>query len=420
MDDLNFFDLDMFARGVPHQALRSLRRERPVSWHTWSAPHSDRGFWLITKHKDICEIARQSRIFISHDGSVLADAVQIPHPAWQMIRDGLCHLDAPKHTELRRRIVPQFGAEAVAALETTIRRRAVEVLERAQARARFDLVTEIATEFPVRVVYQDVLGFAESDLRTAAYWGDLFNRVHAVPNGDREFPHMMQASGVALERLHRYALDALQSRRHAPRNDILSMLAGIRLGNGEPMPEQDFLSYFWSLAIGAYDTTASTIAGGIAALAAYPEQRAKLYANPSLIESAVEEMLRWESPVIYFRRTAAEDYELGGRLIKQGDRVVMCFASGNRDEDVFQAPEEFDIERHPNPHLAFGHGAHFCLGARLARLELRILFEEILARGLCFDPTGPIVRARSNFINRITQMPVAVESRDDVCTIAFD
>lgn len=420
MDDLNFFDLDMFARGLPHHAFRSLRRDQPISWHALAAPHSDQGFWLVTKHKDICEIARQSRIFISHAGSVLTDAVQIPHPAWKMIRDGLCHLDAPKHTELRRRVVPQFGAESVAALETTIRRRAVDVLDHAQARGRFDLVAEIATEFPIRVVYQDVLGFAESDLKTAAYWGDLFNRVHAVPNGDREFPHMMQASGVALERLYCYAVAALQSRRDAPRNDVLSILAGIRLGNGEPIPEQDFLSYFWSLAIGAYDTTASTIAGGIVALAAHPEQRAKLYANPSLIESAVEEMLRWESPVIYFRRTAAEGYELGGQSIKQGDRVVMCFASGNRDEDVFQAPDDFDIERHPNPHLAFGHGAHFCLGARLARLELRILFEEIVARGLRFDPTGPIARARSNFINRITRMPVAVESRDDVCTIAFE
>ncbi|HEY0686526.1 MAG TPA: cytochrome P450 [Steroidobacter sp.] len=420
MDDLNFFDLDMFSRGFPHQAFRGLRRDRPISWHALAPPHSDQGFWLATKHKDICEIARQSRIFISHAGSVLADAVQIPHPAWRMIRDGLCHLDAPKHAELRRLVVPQFGAEAVATLETTIRRRAVEVLDRAQARGRFDLVAEIATEFPVRVVYQDVLGFAESDLKTAAYWGDLFNRVHAVPNGDREFSHMMQASGVALERLYRYAVDAFRSRRDAPRDDVLSILAGIRHGNGEPISEQDFLSYFWSLAIGAYDTTAGTIAGGIAALAAHPEQQAKLYANPSLIESAVEEMLRWESPVIYFRRTAAADYELGGQAIKQGDRVVMCFASGNRDEEVFQAPDIFDIERHPNPHLAFGHGAHFCLGARLARLELRVLFEEIVARGLRFELAGPIARARSNFINRITRMPVAVESRDEVCTIAFE
>jgi cholest-4-en-3-one 26-monooxygenase len=420
MEDFNFFDLDMFSRGSPHAAFRCLRRDQPISWHALAAPHFDQGFWLVTKHQDICEIARQPRLFISHAGSVLADSVQIPHPAWQMIRDGLCHLDAPKHTELRRKIVPQFGAEAVSALETTIRRRAINVLDRAQARGEFDLVAEIATEFPVRVVYQDVLGFDDSDLKTAAYWGDLFNRVHAVPNGDREFPHMMQASGVALERLYCYGVDAFRSRRDAPRNDVLSILAGIRLGNGEPISEEDFLSYFWSLAIGAYDTTASTIAGGIAALAAHPEQRDKLYASPSCVESAVEEMLRWESPVVYFRRTAAADYELGGRSIKAGDRVAMCFASGNRDEEVFKDPDKFDIERHPNPHLSFGHGAHFCLGARLARLELRVLFEEIVARGLRFNPAGPITRARSNFINRITRMPVALESRDDVCTISFD
>lgn len=419
MEDFNFFDLDMFSRGSPHDAFRRLRRDQPISWRAMAPPHSDQGFWLVTKHKDICEIARQSRIFFSHAGSVLADSVQIPHPAWRMIRDGLCHLDAPQHTELRRKVIPHFGADAMSALEATIRRRAIDVLDRAQARGEFDLVAEIATEFPIRVVYQDVLGFEENDLKTAAYWGDLFNRVHAIPNGDREFPHMMQASGVALERLHRYGVDAFRSRRHAPRNDLLSILAGITSGNGEPISEEDFLSYFWSLAIGAYDTTASTIAGGIAALATHPEQRGKLYANPALIESAVEEMLRWESPVVYFRRTAAEDYELGDRVIKKGSRVVLCFASGSRDEEIFSDPDTFDIERHPNPHLSFGHGAHFCLGARLARLELRILFEEIVARDLRFNPNGPITRARSNFINRITRMPVAVECGADVCTLTF-
>lgn len=419
MDDLNFFDLDVFAQGSPHPAFRCLRRDRPISWHALAAPHSDQGFWLIAKHADICEIARQPRIFISHAGSVLADAVPIPHPAWQMIRDGLCHLDAPKHTELRRRIVPAFGAEAVSALETTIRRRARDVLDRVQAYEEFDLVAEIATEFPVRVVYQDVLGFAESELQTAAYWGDLFNRVHAVPNGDRDFPPMMQASGEALQRLYSYGVNAFRSRRDAPRSDVLSVLAGITLGNGEALSEQDFLSYFWSLTIGAYDTTASTIAGGIAALAAHPEQREALYADPTLIESAVEELLRWETPVVYFRRTAVEDYELRGQSIKKGDRVVLCFASGNRDEEVFKDAESFDIQRHPNPHLSFGHGAHFCLGARLARLELRILFEEIVARGLRFNPSGPMTRARSNFINRITRMPVT-SAAEDVCTISFD
>lgn len=420
MEDFNFFDLDMFSQGSPHDAFRCLRRDQPISWHPMTAAHSDQGFWLVAKHKDICEIAKQSRTFMSHAGSVLADSVQIPHPAWQMIRDGLCHLDAPKHTHLRRKIVPQFGGEAISALEKTIRRRANNVLDRAQARGKFDLVAEIATEFPVRVVYQDVLGFDESDVKTAAYWGDLFNRVHAIPNGDREFPRMMQASGVAVERLYRYGVDAFRSRQAAPRNDVLSILAGITLEHGEPISEEDFLSYFWSLTIGAYDTTASTIAGGIGALAAHPEQREKLYANPSLIESAVEEMLRWESPVVYFRRTAAEDYDLGGLSIRKGDRVVMCFASGNRDEEVFTDPDSFDIERHPNPHLSFGHGAHFCLGARLARFELRILFEEIVTRGLRFNPTEPVTRARSNFINRITRMPVAIESHDDICTISFD
>lgn len=419
MSGIDFFDLDVFARGTPHDVLATLRRVQAVSWQPMPPPQQDQGFWLLTRHKDICEVARQPKIFISHAGSVLTDSVNIPHPAWQMVRDGLCHLDAPKHGDLRRRVVPQFGPDAIESLEVAIRQRAVQALDRVQELGDCDLVKELATAYPVRVVFQDLLGFAEEDLPMAAYWGDLFNRVHAIPNGDREFAPMMQASGVALDKLYQYGVAAFRSRREAPRNDLLSALVGMQIDD-QPITEADFLSYFWSMAIGAYDTTASTIASGIAALAAHPEEQDKLYANPQLIESAVEEMLRWETPVIYFRRTAMEDYTLGGQEIRKGDRVVMCFASGNRDEEVFEAPGRFDIERAHNPHLAFGFGAHFCLGARLARTELRILFEEMIGRSLRFRQTGPAVRARSNFINRIVSMPARAEAAEAMDTLSFD
>ncbi|MDN2715183.1 MULTISPECIES: cytochrome P450 [unclassified Janthinobacterium] len=419
MQNFNFFNLDQFAQSTPHEAFARFRREQPISWH--SIPHAPagEGFWLVARHKDICEVARQPRIFFSHGSSVLSDSVDIPHPAWKMIRDGLCHLDAPQHGELRRMVMPQFGAEAMSALQTVIRKRAVEVLDRAQEKGEIDLVSDIAARFPVRVVYGDVLGFADEDLPSAAFWGDLFNRVHAIPTGDREFADVMHASGVALDKLYRYGVAAYQSRRASPRNDVLSVLANIGYDDGSVISQEDFLSYFWSLAIGAYDTTASTIASGFATLAAHPEQQEALYADPSLIESAVEEMLRWETPVIYFRRTASEDYVLNGQAIRKGQRVVMCFASGNRDGDVFESPEVFDIRRRHNPHLSFGHGAHFCLGARLARIELRMLFEEVVARQLRFRPAGPAARARSNFINRIVSMPGMLESADLV-TMSFN
>lgn len=419
MSSIDFFDLDSFARGTPHEQFARLRREQPISWQSMPAPHQDQGFWLLTRHKDICEVARQPKLFISHEGSVLTDSLQIPHPAWQMVRDGLCHLDAPKHGELRRMAVPHFGPDALSALEVAIRQRAVATLERVTSLGEFDLVSDLATYFPVRVVFQDMLGFEEEDLPMAAYWGDLFNRVHAIPNGDHEFAPMMHASGVALDKLYQYGVNAYRSRREAPRNDLLSVLAGMSI-NDRPISEDEFLSYFWSMAIGAYDTTASTIAGGIVALEAHPEQRERLYDQPALIESAVEEMLRWETPVIYFRRTAVVDYMLNGQQIRKGDRVVMCWASGNRDEEAFEAPERFDIGREHNPHLSFGFGAHFCLGARLARTELRILFEEMVSRGIRFKPTAPAVRARSNFINRIVRMPAVAEITADMDVMAFD
>jgi cholest-4-en-3-one 26-monooxygenase len=415
----DFFDLDRFARATPHDAFTRLRHERPVSWNRMPHLGENEGFWLVAKHGDICEVARQPKVFLSHGGSVLSDAIEIPHPAWRMIRDGLCHLDAPRHGELRRLVIGPFGADAMSSLQDTIRRRAKQVLDDVADRKEFDLVREIATLFPVRVVYGDVLGFEDADLPAAAAWGDLFNRVHAIPPGDREFAQIMHDSGTALDRLYNYGVKAFQSRRSSPRGDVLSLLAHLEFQDGSAISQEDFLSYFWSLAIGAYDTTASTIAGGIAALAANPRQQDALYEDPTLIESAVEEMLRWETPVIYFRRTASEDYLLNGQLIRKGDRVAMCFASGNRDEGVFASSQQFDIRRQHNPHLSFGHGAHFCLGTRLARLELRILFEELVARRIRFRPTGETVRARSNFINRIIRMPVTLESVADVETMEF-
>jgi cholest-4-en-3-one 26-monooxygenase len=416
----DFLDLDLFSRGTPHESFRCFRQEQPISWHPLPSATAGEGFWLLTRHKDICEVARQPKTFSSHGGSVLADAVEIPHPAWRMIRDGLCHLDAPKHGELRRMVMPQFGAEALSTLQETIRKRAGEVLDRAQAKGELDLASDVAASFPIRVVYGDVLGFAEEDIPLAASWGDLFNRVHAVPTGDREFAQIRVACGVALDHLYRHGVAAYRSRRETPRSDVLSVLANLRHDDGSVISQEDFLSYFWSLVIGGFDTTASCIAGGLAALALYPKQQEALYADPSLIESAVEEMLRWETPVVYFRRTASQDYVLNGITLRKGDRVVMCFASGNRDEEVFESPDAFDIRRRHNPHLSFGHGAHFCLGARLARMELRTLFQEIIARQIRFRPTAPATRARSNFINRIVRMPVAFEGLSELVTMSFE
>src|SRR5262249_37445413 len=202
----------------------------------------------------------------------------------------------------------------------------------------------------------------------------------------------------------------LKTRRRAPKEDVLSVLAHTKTSNGDYMSEEMFVRYFWSLLTGAFDTTASAISGGMLALISFPKQYETLLVDPSLLPTAVEEMLRWETPTIYFRRTAMADTEIRGRRIRSGQRVVMCYASANRDEEEFANPDTFDISRKPNNHLSFGHGKHFCLGSNLARAEIRILLELLIQRKLRLDLRGEIRRARSNFQYRIKHMPVSIKS----------
>lgn len=405
----DFFDLDTFAQGTPHAAFARLRADQPVSWHELVSGKRDDGFWLVTRHADICRISKSPELFYSHGGSVLVDApgpTAPPHLA--MVRDGFCHLDAPEHTALRKLATPLFAPRGLKTIEATIRDRARAIVDDVIAAREIDLVADLAVRFPTTVVYRDLLGLPPTQLPNATRWGDYFNRVHAVPPTDREFAAVIKRAETELQALHALALETMQRRREAPQQDVLSMLAHARTADGALLGDAQFLSYFWSLVTGAYDTTASTIAGGIVALSAFPAQRARLVAERSLLASAIEEMLRWETPVIYFRRTARADCEVGGQAIRKGQRVAMCYAAANRDPDVFAEPDVFDIGRTPNDHLAFGYGTHFCLGAHLARIELRILFEELFARDVWFEALGPVTRARSNFINRIVSLPVRV------------
>jgi len=405
----DFFDLDRFARGTPYDAFAQLRETAPVSWHRLLSGKRDDGFWLLTRHRDIREVSKNPSMFYAHAGSVLVDAPghnAPPHLA--MVRDGFCHLDAPDHTVLRKVATPLFAPRSFKDLEQRIRDRVREAVGHAVALGKLDLIADFAVWFPTRVVYHDVLGFSDDMLARATYWGDFFNRVHSVPPTDREFPAMIRQADPALREMHAFGRQLLSDRRANPGPDVLSVLAHSKASDGSPLSDDQFMSYFWSLTTGAFDTTASTIAGGIHALEGHPAQKARLLADPSLVPSAIEEMLRWETPVVYFRRTAREDTAVGGQPVLRGQRVVLCYAAANRDPEIFASPDAFDVTRTPNDHLAFGYGTHFCLGAHLARLELRIIFEELLSRGVWFEQRGPLRRARSNFINRIVEMPVTV------------
>jgi len=402
----NFLDLNAFTQGTPYDALAELRRESPVYWHPMPSKRiPDDGFWLVTTHQDIVSIEKRPEIFSSHCGLTIADPPpRSMGPATSMMLDGLTHLDPPEHTAHRQVIAPMFTPRAVAALEPAIRATAVEVIERALERGRIDFAIDVALRFPVAMVIGRLMGFPESDFQRVIDWSDF-----VVAPDDPQYPSW---TGVKIiQEMHDYGKAAIAARRKEPRGHVLSTLLATTGADGQPMSDEMFLRYFWSLLTGAFDTTASVIAGGMHALVSFPAEFDKLRANPSLIAGAVEEMLRWVTPTIYFRRTTMRETELRGQRIEKGQRVVMCYAAANRDEAVFKDPDVFDVARARNDHLAFGHGQHFCLGSSLARAETRILFEELIARGVRVELRGPIKRAHSNFQNRIKEMPVFIHAR---------
>jgi cholest-4-en-3-one 26-monooxygenase len=360
------------------------------------------GFWLITRHRDIVRIESDPALFSSHFGLTLAAAPSATvGPPWSMVRDGLTHLDPPEHSAHKQIVAPPFTPRAIAAMEARIREIATEVIDRACELREFDFATDVALRFPVAVVLGEVLGLPPEDFARAARWSDII----VAPN-DPEF-HQSEGMMVVYE-IYDYALRTLAARRREPKHDVLSMLAHTKVADGNYMSDEMFVRYFWSLLTGAFDTTASAISGGMLALITFPEQYEKLLLNHLMLPTAVEEMLRWETPTIYFRRTAMADTEIRGQRIQSGQWVVMCYASANRDEEEFVDPDTFDVSRSPNNHLSFGYGRHFCLGANLARAEIRILMEQLIQRNLRLELRGETRRARSNFQNRIKQMPVSI------------
>jgi len=399
----DFTDLGRFAKDVPHDALHQLRHYTPVYWNPTPTPAVPKdGFWLITKYSDIVSIEENPALFSSHFGLTLANAPRATAgPPWSMVRDGLTHLDPPEHLAHRQIVAPSFTPRAIAAMEARIQAIAIDVVERACDLREFDFASDVALRFSVAVVLGEVLGLPPEDFARAVRWSDVI----AAPN-DPEFPR--SEGRAVVHEIYNYALATLAARRRDPKHDVLSVLAHTKTANGNYMSDEMFVRYFWSLLTGAFDTTASAISGGMLALIGFPEQYERLLLDHSLLPAAVEETLRWETPTIYFRRTAMADTEIRGQRIKRGQRVAMCYASANRDEEEFVNPDKFDVGRKPNNHLSFGHGRHFCLGASLARAEIRILFEQIIQRKLRLELRGEIRRARSNFQNRIKQMPVSI------------
>ncbi|MFZ0170222.1 MAG: cytochrome P450 [Acidimicrobiales bacterium] len=374
-----------------------LRRAQPVIWQEeppteWSP--GGRGYWAVTRHRDVREVSRRPDTFISALGTEL---FELP-PAVGETYSWLLDMDGDRHTRMRAIAAFAFSPRHIAQLQDLIRRHAVAVIEAARERGGCDFASEIAEPFPIAVIC-DLMGVPESDRSEIARLSRM-----SVPQGDEEFGTFEDALRAALELID-YAKGLQQERRLHPADDLTTTLMNAEV-DGKHLTEDEVGSYFELLITAGIETTGTAIAHGMLALSRNPDQWRRLRNDfASLAPLAVEEILRWSTPIVHFRRTAVKEVELGGERIHAGDKVVMFYNSANRDESVFEDPYRFDIERSPNPHLTFGGGGrHMCLGAHLGRLELRIIFEELSRRAPDLEIGEPVL-ANSMFVNGVKSLP---------------
>jgi cholest-4-en-3-one 26-monooxygenase len=393
--EVELHDPDVFVRGVPHDALHLLRKESPIYFH--AEPGGGPGFWAVTKYEDVVTVGKDPGRFSSHRGGT--NIQDYPPDNLSTIQLLMLNMDPPQHNKFRRLVSQGFTPRMTAQLEPRIREAARNIIDKVAHKGTCDFVASVAAELPLQVI-AELMGIPSDDRHKLFEWS---NRL--IGFDDPEFQTSLEGGTQAAMEMWMYANELGAARRGTPGQDLVSVLMNAEV-DGAQLTEMEFDAFFLLLAVAGNETTRNLISGGMLALIEHPEQRARLLADPSLIESAVEEMLRWVTPVMYFRRTATRDTELGGVKIKENDKVVIYYTSANRDEAVFKDANKFDVGRTPNEHLAFGIGQHFCLGSNLARLEIRVIFEELLKRLPDIELAGSVRRLRSNFINGYKEIPV--------------
>jgi len=411
LERIDLANPDSYVERIPFEWFDELRRKRPVSWH--EEPGGNKGFWAVTRYDDLTEVHMDWRTYSSELGAVALEELDEEQ---LRIRRSMLETDPPRHTQLRQICSKRFSARGVGRYEGFIRDVARGVLDRALERERFDFVSEISRELPIRFLCS-IFTVPQEDAPQLIEWGDqmIANQDPELSRAvvDREDTEAYRLlpfrSPTALD-VFAYADRQRDLRVAEPTDDVIGALT-VAQSEGV-LSEQDYHNYFGVLMIAGNETTRHTISAGMLALMQQPDQMQLLKDDPSLISNATEEILRWATPVLHFRRTATRDVELRGQRIRAGDKVVTWYISANRDESVFSEPYRFDVTRTPNEHVTFGPGGpHFCLGAHLARLETKILFQELLPRLDSIELAGPVERIRSNFVNGIKRMPVRVVTR---------
>jgi cholest-4-en-3-one 26-monooxygenase len=398
---IDLLDRDRFTQGIPHEWFTWLRANAPVFHH--DEPDGD-GFWVITRYDDIVTANRDAGSFSSSQdlgGVVMLEGPTAPLPGTEMAGNMMLFMDPPNHTRYRKLVNRGFTPRMISALEVHVRDLTVGIVEAARAKGECDFVVDVAAELPLEVI-AELLGVPREDRHKLFDWS---NRM--VGSEDPEYQVSDEHVTQAQIEMFMYAQDLATQRRAEPREDIVSTLLAAEI-DGDELTDMDFNLFFMLLSVAGNETTRNAIAHGMNAFLEHPDQWDLLVADPDArIAGAVEEILRWASPVLFFRRNATRDVVLGGETIRQGDKISLWYVSANRDEAIFDEPFRFDITRDPNPHIAFGGGGpHFCLGAQLARLEIRVLFEELARRTPKLEALGAPERLRSNFIGGIKHLPV--------------
>ena len=402
VNDFDLTNLDFFVTGDPHQVWKELRATDPVHW---TKRENKKGFWSITKYDDAQRVYRDPASFSSQGGIAIgfADAPDPNQPSMQFgFGQMMITTDPPRHGRMRQMLNRRFTPRALAPLEPHVRAITGEILDAVGKRGQCDLVVDVAAKLPTAVICE-MLAIPREDRDMMFALGNM-----AVGAEDPEYQvdgSAQKTGAQAQMEIFNYFMTLIGERRANPGPDLVSALVHGEI-DGDRLTDIEVLFNCFILILGGQETTRNAITGGMNALMERPDDRERLRRDTSLLPVAIEEILRWTSPITHIMRTATRDVEIRGRTIRKGDHVVIWNPSGNRDEDVFPEPYRFDITRRPNDHIAFGYGEHFCIGANLARLEMRVMLDELLRRMPDMAPAGPVEKLRSNLLAGIKHLPV--------------
>lgn len=401
-----------------HDIFSRLRREDPVAWTP--EPFGGPGFWSITKYDDIQFVSKNPKLFSSDQQR---GGITLESPQMRANREGreladdeiasvfqagrsMIAMDPPDHNVHRRMVAPGLTPQKLDDLTPRIRGRCSEILDRIAAQDQCEFVASVAAELPIQML-AELLGVDQARRHDLFEWSNII-----IGGDDPDVATSREHVVSAFMGMVDFAVELHAERLKSPGPDLISMLVHTKV-DGKPMDMADYISAFVLLVVAGNETTRNSISGGMLALSQHPEERRKLLDDPALMPSAVNEIIRWVAPVVYMRRTALDDVELGGKQIRKGDKLALWYMSGNRDEDKWDDPFRFDISRDGPRHLSFGYGQHLCIGWRLAEIQLTVVLEELLRRFPDMTVDGEVDRLRSNFLNSIKRMNVRYTAERD-------